>query len=120
MVYDTAGNFLRHIGALESNGSGGAILRAYGDMKRHDMGYELAESIDEADTGASVFLTENLWGVGVTAPYLHDGRASTLTEAILWHYGEGLDSRNAFARSAPGEQAALIAFLENMVIYLPE
>ncbi len=119
-VYDTAGNFLRHIGALESNGAGGAIVRAYGDMKRHDMGDELAESIDEADTGASVFLTENLWGVGVTPPYLHDGRASTLTEAILWHYGEGLESRNAFERSTPEEQAALLAFLENLVIYLPE
>lgn len=119
-VYDTAGNFLRHIGALESNGAGGAIVRAYGDMKRHDMGYELAESIDEAGTGASVFMTENLWGVGVTAPYLHDGRASTLTEAILWHHGDARDSRQAFQRSGPDEQAALIAFLENMVIFLPE
>lgn len=118
-VFDTEGNLIRHIGALESNGAGGAILRAYGDMKRHDMGHQLAESIDEAGTGASVFLTENLWGVGVTAPYLHDGRATTLTEAILWHNGEALGARLAFEGSSHDDQAALIAFLENMVIFLP-
>ena len=118
-VYDTEGNLIRHLGALESNGAGGAILRAYGDMKRHDMGHQLAESIDEAETGASVFLTENLWGVGVTAPYLHDGRATTLTEAILWHDGEALGARLAFEGSSHEDQAALIAFLEDMVIYLP-
>ena len=119
MVYDDNGNLLHHLGALESNGAGGGILRAFGDMKRHDMGPELAEAIDEAGTGASVFLTENLWGVGVTGPYLHDGRATTLTEAILWHGGEAATSRTAFQSVSPDDQAALIAFLENMVIYLP-
>lgn len=50
-VFDSAGNLIRHIGALERNEAGGAILRAFGDMKRHDMMPELAESIDEAETG---------------------------------------------------------------------
>lgn len=118
-IFDGMGRPVRHIGAFETNEAGGAIVRAYGDMKRHDMGPELAEAIDEAGTGASVFLTENLWGVGVTGPYLHDGRASTLTEAILWHHGEASSSRVAFENGAPEDQAALIAFLENMVIYLP-
>ncbi|MGH7151634.1 MAG: hypothetical protein ACREIU_13090 [Planctomycetota bacterium] len=53
----------------------GAIQRL-GDLKRHDMGPGLAEPIDEVGTGSSAFLTENLWGVGSTAPYLHDGRAT--------------------------------------------
>lgn len=119
MVFDASGQLVRHLGALEKNETGGGILRAFGDMKRHDMGSELAESIDEAGTGASVFLTENLWGVGVTAPYLHDGRATTLTEAILWHGGEAADSRLAFESISPDDQAALIAFLQNMVIFLP-
>lgn len=64
------------------------------DLKRHDRGVELAEQIDETGTGKSMFLTEALWGVGSTAPYLHDGRATTLTEAILCHGGEGADSRS--------------------------
>ena len=64
------------------------------------MGSGLAESIDEVGTGKSVFLTENLWGVGSTPPYMHDGRATTLTEAILAHGGEGTSEKNAFAASA--------------------
>ena len=61
--------------------------------------------IDEIGTGASVFLTENLWGVGSTAPYLHDGRATTLTEAILEHGGEAQASRDAFAALCTGGEA---------------
>jgi hypothetical protein len=78
-----------HFGSLEGNGKGGGIVRLFGDLKQHEMGPGLAEGIDEVGTGASVFMTENLWGVGSTAPYLHDGRATTLTEAILAHGGEG-------------------------------
>jgi CxxC motif-containing protein (DUF1111 family) len=77
--------------------------------------------IDETGTGASVFLTENLWSVGSTAPYLHDGRATTLTEAILEHGGEAAASREAFARLAPQQKASVIAYLENLVLFkLPE
>ena len=76
--------------------AGAAQVDLYGDLKRHDMGAELAESIDEKGTGASVFLTENLWGVGSTGPYLHDGRATTLAEAIALHGGEAASSRGRF------------------------
>jgi CxxC motif-containing protein (DUF1111 family) len=101
--------------------SGKALVELGGDLKRHDMGRGLAEVIDETGTGASVFLTENLWGVGSTAPYLHDGRATTLTEAILEHGGEAETSKNAFARLATQDQADVIAYLENLVLFkLPE
>jgi hypothetical protein len=95
----------------------GVVVRLYGDLKRHDLGPRLAESIDETGTGASVFLTENLWGVGSTAPYLHDGRATTLAEAILFHGGEAADSRAAFLRLTPVQQVELTTFLENLVLY---
>ena len=92
-----------------------------GDLKRHDLGAGLAESIDETGTGASVFLTENLWGVGSTAPYLHDGRATTLTEAILEHGGEAAASRSAFTKLGVQAQADVVAYLENLVLFkLPE
>ena len=85
------------------------------------MGRGLAEPVDEVGTGASVFLTENLWGVGSTAPYLHDGRATTLTEAILEHGGEAFDSKTAFTRLSSQSQADVIAYLENLVLFkLPE
>jgi hypothetical protein len=94
-----------------------AIVELYGDLKRHDLGSGLAEPIDEAGTGASVFLTENLWGVGSTAPYLHDGRATTLVEAIEEHGGEGANARAAFEALNASDRRDLIAFLDNLVLH---
>jgi len=86
-------------------------------LKRHDMGDDLAEAVDEVGTGASNFLTKELWGVGSTAPYLHDGRATTLAEAISFHGGESAGSRDNFNALSGDEQKALIAFLKNLVLY---
>lgn len=108
------------LGSLQPNEDGSATVALYGDMKRHDMGLELAESIADEGIPPSVFLTENLWGVGSTAPYLHDGRATTLTEAILAHGGEATTSRDAFIGLTQAEQLELIAFLENLVLYKGE
>jgi hypothetical protein len=97
---------------------GSAIVRAYGDLKRHEMGPRLAEQVDEIGSGASTWLTENLWGVGSTAPYLHDGRATTLTEAILEHGGEAQASRDQFAALTPAQKKDLVAFLDNLVLFV--
>jgi hypothetical protein len=117
----TLGNFRR-------NSQGQALVALFGDLKRHNMGSGLAESVDEVGTGAGSFLTENLWGVASTAPYLHDGRATTLAEAILDHGGEAQNSANFFRaaldanRSNPGDTRApdLIALLENLVLFFQE
>jgi cytochrome c553 len=116
----TLGNFKR-------NAQGQAIVELFGDLKRHNMGSGLAESVDEVGTGAATFLTENLWGVGTTAPYMHDGRATTLAEAILEHGGEAQNSANFFraavdaGRNNPSDTRAkdLIAALENLVLFFP-
>jgi mono/diheme cytochrome c family protein len=117
----TLGNFRR-------DSQGRAIVQLFGDLRRHNMGSGLAESVDEEGTGAATFLTENLWGVATTAPYMHDGRATTLAEAIMEHGGEGRDSSNFFKaaldsnRSNPADTRApdLIAFLENLVLFFEE
>lgn len=118
-ILDAAGNLVR-LGSLQKAASGAAIVELFGDLKRHDMGSCLAESIDEVGTGASVFLTENLWGVGSTAPYLHDGRATTLREAILAHCGEGDAARKAFMGLSARLQEDLFAFLNNLVLFKQE
>jgi hypothetical protein len=115
-IVDAAGNLVR-FGSLEKDAAGHALVELFGDLKRHDMGSCLAESIDEVGTGASVFLTENLWGVGSTAPYMHDGRASTLREAISAHCGEGDAARKAFLGLPPHHQQDLLAFLNNLVLF---
>lgn len=114
---DIGGGQIVALGNHIPNGSGGAIIALLGDLKRHNMGPGLAEGIDEVGTGAATFLTENLWGVGSTAPYLHDGRATTLTEAILEHGGEASASKNAFVAMTTPNQADLIAFLNNFVLF---
>jgi CxxC motif-containing protein (DUF1111 family) len=112
---------VRRLGSLESDGAGGAVVRAFGDMKRHDLGPGLAERVDEQGFGASVWITKELWGVGSTAPYLHDGRATTITEAILEHGGEAQNARNAFTGLSTTARANVIAFLENLILFkVPE
>ena len=70
------------------------------------------------------FLTENLWGVGSTAPYMHDGRATTLAEAIIEHApsrpttpSEAAPSRARPTCADRDDKQALIAFLENLVLF---
>jgi len=106
-----------HMGSLEKDPDGHGIVRLYGDLKRHKMGSELAEPIDEVGSGASKFMTAELWGVGSTAPYLHDGRATTLTEAIMAHGGEAASARDAFAAQSQTGQDNVIAFLNNLVLF---
>ena len=68
----------------------------------------------------SVWLTRPLWGIGSTDPYLHDGRATTLDEAIRLHGGEAAAVRDAYLALGEGERAELIAFLQNMVLFRDE
>lgn len=91
---------------------GGIRVECFSDLKRHDMGPVLAES--SGSPLASQFVTARLWGVADTAPYLHDGRALTLADAILLHGGEALAARNAFAALPNFRQEQLIAFLKSL------
>jgi len=120
-ILDDQGNVVFRLGSFRTDASGRAFVDLLGDLRRHDMGPGLAEPIDEVGTGASTFLTENLWGVGSTAPYLHDGRATTLTEAVLEHGGEAQAARDAFVALSEASQSDLLAYLDNQVLFkLPE
>ncbi|TIU06459.1 MAG: thiol oxidoreductase, partial [Mesorhizobium sp.] len=61
-----------------------------------------------------------LWGIGLTETvngnsfFLHDGRARTLAEAILWHGGEGQKARDRFAAADAADRDALVKFLESL------
>ena len=86
-------------------------LPVYSDLLLHDMGSELADGIVQGDASGSEFRTQPLWGISAVGPYLHDGRAETLREAILAHGGEGQASRNAFAGFSQQESQDVIEFL---------
>ena len=87
----------------------------YSDLLLHDMGYDTSTVVDQ-DVGVlpSEFRTPPLWGIGDTAPYMHDGSAETLFDAILHHGGEAERSARAFMNLTPTEQQDLISFLEKL------
>jgi len=118
---------------LEAGPQGTAIVRAYTDLKRHNLcddpgpgairwfcNEELAQGRpDDAfdvKPGTEYFLTRKLWDVGNTAPYGHRGDLTTITEAILQHGGEGRASRDAFATANLADQKAVVAFLKSLQV----
>ncbi|MCP3141217.1 di-heme oxidoreductase family protein [Pyxidicoccus xibeiensis] len=95
-------------------------IHPYTDLLLHDLGPGLADGRpDGAATGAE-WRTPALWGLGLTqtvlpyAAYLHDGRARTLEEAILWHGGEAEAAKEGFRQSSTEDRAALVAFLRSL------
>jgi len=96
-------------------------IHPYTDLLLHDMGPGLADNMGEGNATGSEWRTPPLWSIGLTPgvsrtgeAYLHDGRARTLDEAILWHDGEGAAAREAFRAMSASDRAALIAFLKSL------
>lgn len=86
-------------------------VRLFSDLRRHDMGPKLTSGYQQGPLGKSIFLTRPLWGLADTAPYLHDGRAPTIHDAILWHGGDAAQSRDLYTGLEAHEQHALLIFL---------
>jgi CxxC motif-containing protein (DUF1111 family) len=92
----------------------------YTDMLLHDMGEDLADDRKDFDATGREWKTRPLWGIGHTqtinprAGYLHDGRARTLEEAILWHGGEADYAKNKFAVLSKEDRTALIQFIRSL------
>ncbi|MEB3214204.1 MAG: di-heme oxidoredictase family protein [Leptolyngbyaceae bacterium] len=95
-------------------------IHAYTDLLLHDMGADLADGRPDFQADGNEWRTPALWGIGLAqtvlpySGYLHDGRARTLEEAILWHGGEAEASREAFRTMSEGDRAALIRFLRTL------
>lgn len=129
----------------ERHPAGGLRVPLFGDLKRHFMGSALADSQTSPVVRASgqllisgeefttvavgIFLTPELWGVGNTGPWLHDGRAATLEEAIRLHgvaspsppgdpaRSEAQDSRDAFEAFSAGNKEDLVTFLRSLILF---
>jgi len=95
------------------------VKNIFTDFKRHDLGPSFHERNYDG-TITTHFMTEALWGVGTTAPYGHDGRSINLMEVILRHGGEAQAARDNFAHLSDGDQDAIIAFLNSLVLFPPD
>jgi len=89
------------------------------DFKRHDLGAKFYERNWDG-TMQTMFITRALWGVGSTAPYGHDGRSLTLTDAILRHGGEAQAQRDSFSELNSADMNSLLAFLNSLVLFPPD
>jgi CxxC motif-containing protein (DUF1111 family) len=85
----------------------------YSDFLLHDMG-ALGDGIAQGDASGTEIRTAPLWGVRVRPRLLHDGRATTIEDAILAHAGQGAGAANAFSGLGADDKAALIAFVKSL------
>lgn len=98
----------------------GQTIRPYTDLLVHDMGKGLADGRPDGLANGREWRTPPLWGIGLTevvsetTTYLHDGRARSLVEAIVWHGGEAKKARDRFVRMGKEERDALVAFLNSL------
>ncbi|MGC4056603.1 MAG: di-heme oxidoredictase family protein [Chitinophagaceae bacterium] len=95
-------------------------IHPYTDLLLHDMGEGLADGYTDYLAEGTEWRTAPLWGIGLfektngTPYYLHDGRARTMEEAILWHGGEAQRSRDQFTKLSKTERDELISFLHSL------
>ena len=115
-----------HVGTYVT-GNGGNIeslknvlIHPYTDMLLHDMGDELADNRPDHLANGNEWRTPPLWGLGLIETVnghtylMHDGRAESIEEAILWHGGEGAASRDAYKALSLVERQQLLAFLNSL------
>jgi CxxC motif-containing protein (DUF1111 family) len=93
------------------------VIHPYTDLLLHDMGPDLADGRPDFDAAGSEWRTPPLWGIGLVETvnghtrFMHDGRARSLEEAILWHGGEAERARLDFTELSDDDVDALLAFL---------
>ncbi len=125
-LFNEAGCVACHVPTLETGthatipALSGQTIHPYTDLLLHDMGEGLADGRPDFEATGQEWRTPPLWGIGLVQTVnhhtflLHDGRARSVSEAILWHGGEAEAARRRFVRMTQAEREALVAFLESL------
>jgi CxxC motif-containing protein (DUF1111 family) len=115
-LFETVGCAVCHRAGFTAVSSSAAInghtVDAFSDFLLHDVG--TGDGIVQGDAPANVLRTPPLWGISESAPYLHDGSAATISEAIRRHANQGATARKAFQELSHEEQKALLEFLDSI------
>lgn len=107
---DLASNFQR-------DEDGRYLIPIYSDLRRHEMGETLDdEEVIQAGVPTDQWMTRRLWGFASEPPFLHNGRALLISEAILAHGGEAEASKTRYELLPKEEQDAIIEFLKSLQI----
>ncbi|HZF55660.1 MAG TPA: di-heme oxidoredictase family protein [Polyangiaceae bacterium] len=86
-------------------------VHLFSDLKRHDVGPQLKETRADRGVAREQFLTRPLWGLARSRPYMHDGRAPTIEDAIRFHAGEAQAEREAYDALTEAERAGIRIYL---------
>jgi CxxC motif-containing protein (DUF1111 family) len=95
-------------------------IHPYTDLLLHDMGPALADGRPDFQASGSEWRTPPLWGIGLVSTvnghtrFMHDGRARSLLEAVLWHGGEAKQARDRVLHLSAAQRDALVAFLGSL------
>lgn len=95
-------------------------IQPFSDLLLHDMGPDLADDRPDFEASGTEWRTPPLWGIGLVPTvnghtrFLHDGRARSLEEAVLWHAGEGEAAKRRYTQLSATDRAALLAFLRSL------
>lgn len=96
------------------------IIHPFTDLLLHDMGEELADGRPDYEATGREWRTAPLWGIGLVEAvnkhtrFLHDGRARSIEEAILWHGGEAENAKEAYRNLTATERRQILAFLNSL------
>jgi CxxC motif-containing protein (DUF1111 family) len=125
-LFHAAGCAGCHVATLETGTLPGVqavshqAIHPYTDLLVHDMGPGLADNRPDFQASGSEWRTAPLWGIGLVqtvnghTDFLHDGRARSLIEAVMWHGGEAERSRDRVLGFSAEQRAALVAFLGSL------
>jgi CxxC motif-containing protein (DUF1111 family) len=115
-LFETTGCVACHVPSWPVTDADGVVrsIEPHTDLLLHDMGAALADGRPEVDAGPSEWRTAPLWGVGRASSLLHDGRARSPEEAILWHDGAAAPARARFEALDRADRAALLRFLASL------
>jgi CxxC motif-containing protein (DUF1111 family) len=109
-----------HTGDSDISVLANQTIHPYTDLLVHDMGDGLADNRPDFQADGQSWRTAPLWGLGLVqtvqpqATFLHDGRARTIEEAILWHGGEAMAARESYRNASRDDRLALLAFLSSL------
>lgn len=110
-LFSTIGCAACHVPALQTEEG---TLRPWSDLLLHDMGPLFADNINGATTPDREWRTAPLWGLGQATRFLHDARAGSIEEAILWHGGEAQLANNAYWNLNGSERGVLLEWLQGL------
>jgi CxxC motif-containing protein (DUF1111 family) len=117
-IFEAIGCAACHVSTLRTGSSAIAALdhqtyHPYSDFLLHDMG-SLGDGLEMASSSGAEARTEPLWGLRFVTRFLHDGRATTLEQAISAHDGQARAARDRFSALAADAKAQLLAFLRTL------